>query len=275
MTPLIHVFAVPPDKFFVNSFIVESEAALVLVDTQFLVSTAEALADKAASLCKPLAGIVITHPHPDHFNGPPILLDRLGPVPVYATRTTIAGIAETQPSKLATWTPVHGDDYPLLDALPDQVTGSDETWTIGGIVLRVVDLGPGESSDITVLHVPDADALNVSDLVYHGCHPWLAEHRSDAWLDQLDRVESRFPNTLHIFRGHGIAGGRALFDLQRHYIRKRQALVAQRARGGVLDTAGLAPVHAATRAGRQDWPLAALVDMNEAALAAELAEQQT
>lgn len=274
MTPLIHVFAAPQDKFFVNSFIIEGEAALVLVDTQFLVSTAEALADKVAGLGKPLAGIVITHPHPDHFNGLPILLDRLGRVPVYATRTTIDGIAETQASKRATWTPIYGDDYPSLDALPDQVTGSDETWTIGGIVIRVVDLGPGESSDITVLHVPDADALIVSDLVYHGCHPWLAEHRSDAWLDQLDRVESMFPDTLHIFPGHGIAGGRALFDLQRRYIREQQALVAQHARGGVLDTAGLAAVRAATLAGREDWPLEALVDMNAAALAAELAEQQ-
>jgi glyoxylase-like metal-dependent hydrolase (beta-lactamase superfamily II) len=275
MNPQIHVFAAPADKFFVNSFIIESNEALVLIDTQFLVSTAEALGEAVARLGKPLTAIVITHPHPDHFNGLATLLERFGPVPTYANRPTIDGIAATQAVKREAWTPVYGDDYPRTDALPDHVIGTDETIRLGGIDIRSVDLGPGESSDITVLHVPQADALIASDLIYNACHPWLAEHRSLAWLAQLDRVEALFPDTAYIYPGHGPAGSRALFAAQRAYILDQRAIVAAHARSGVLDEPGMAAVRAAAMAGRPDWPLAALIDMNAAALAAELAEAQS
>eukprot|EP01039_Chlorochromonas_danica_P011839 gene11839-13352_t len=181
----IHTYTSTPDKFFVNSFIVEGETGLVLIDTQFLLSSARELADRIASLGKPLEAVIITHPHPDHFNGLPVILERFGPLPTYANKPTIDGIATTQPAKRAAWTPVYGKDYPATGALPDHELGPDSVFTAAGVEFRVVDLGPGESSDITVIHIPAADALIASDLIYNRCHPWLAEHRIDQWLDQL------------------------------------------------------------------------------------------
>jgi glyoxylase-like metal-dependent hydrolase (beta-lactamase superfamily II) len=270
MTTSIDVYTAPPDKFFVNSFVVERYDALVLVDTQFLVSTATAVADWVASKRKRLAAIVITHPHPDHFNGLPVLLARFGSVPVYANRPTIETIRATQGSKRAAWKPVYGHDYPSTDALPDRVIGGDEMLDIDGIVMRSLDLGPGESTDITVLHVPDADALIVSDLVYNMCHPWLAEHRTGEWLEQLARVETSFPNVARIHPGHGPAGGRELLQQQRDYILEQRAAVRNSARNGRLDSAGLQAVRASAINGRAGWPLEGLIEMNAAALAVEL-----
>jgi glyoxylase-like metal-dependent hydrolase (beta-lactamase superfamily II) len=270
MTPAIHVYAAPADKFFVNSFIVETDAALLLIDTQFLVSTARELADAVAALRKPLAGIIITHPHPDHFNGLPILLDRFGGVPVYANQPTIDVIKATQAPKRQAWTPVYGEDYPATDALPDHLVGADESLEIGGVAIRSIDLGAGESADITVLHIPAADALIASDLIYHRCHPWLAEHRTAAWLDQLARAEAMFPDVGRIYPGHGPAAGRELFELQRQYILEQRAAVAEHARAGALDEEGLAAVRAIAGAGRDGWPLEGLIDMNAKALAEEL-----
>jgi glyoxylase-like metal-dependent hydrolase (beta-lactamase superfamily II) len=60
-----------PDAFFVNSFIIEGVRSLVLVDTQFVISEVSVVADRIAAMQKPLAAILITHPHPDHYNGSP------------------------------------------------------------------------------------------------------------------------------------------------------------------------------------------------------------
>ena len=271
MTPIIHVFAADADKFFVNSFLIETADAVVVIDTQFLVSSATALRARLDALGKPLAGIVITHPHPDHFNGLPILLAGRAGVPVFANAATIDGMRATQAAKRAAWTPVYGDDYPATDALPDRLIGPDGGIDIPGVTLRMIDLGPGESSDITVIAVPDADALIASDLVYNECHPWLAEHRSDAWLAQLDRVEAEFGHVGRVYAGHGPAGGIELFDRQRRYITDFKRLVAGHSDDGQITDDALAAIRAATVAGREGWPLAGLIDLNARAIAEELA----
>lgn len=272
MSATIDVFAAPADKFFVNSFVIETDDALVLIDTQFLVSTARDLADFVATKGKPLAGIIVTHPHPDHFNGLPILLARFGPVPVYANQPTIDTIRATQASKRTAWTPVYGADYPRDDALPDRVLGADEMFSIGGGEIRSIDLGAGESADNAILYLPATRTLIASDLIYSHCHPWLAEHRTGVWLDQLTRVERQFADVDQVYAGHGPAGGHELFEAQRRYIVGQREVVAAHAVDGALDDVGLDAVRANARAGRAGWPLDGLIDMNAAALAAELQE---
>lgn len=57
----IHLHASPEAAFYVNSFILEGEKSLVIVDTQFLVSSAAAFAAMIASLHKAGCG---HHHHP-------------------------------------------------------------------------------------------------------------------------------------------------------------------------------------------------------------------
>lgn len=270
MTPRIHVYSAPADKFFVNSFIVETDTSLVLVDTQFLVSTARALRARLDALAKPLAAVIVTHPHPDHYNGLPVVLEGRPAIPVYANAATIEGIRATQAGKRAAWTPVYGDDYPTADGLPDHELGPDETLLIDGAELRLIDLGPMECADNTMIHVPQADALIASDLVYNGCHPWLAEHRTTAWLDRLDEVGRQFGAVATVYAGHGAPGTTALLDAQRRYIAEFRESVERRLRGGRLDPGAVSAVAAETRYGRNGWPLDGLVEMNIEAVATEL-----
>ena len=270
MPVTIHRFSAPPDKFFVNSFIVETDSGVVVIDTQFLVSTACELVAKVAAIGKPLEAVIVTHPHPDHYNGLPIVLERAGKVPVYATAPTIEGVRATQSEKRAAWTPVYGDDYPLQDAVPDHAVGPDARLTLAGTEFRLLDLGPGECADNTILHLPEADALIASDLIYNGCHPWLAEHRTAAWLRQLDEVEASFPHVGRVFAGHGAEGGVELFDVMRRYIAEFRARVGREARDGTLSPAALEQVVADTLRTRPGWPLEALVAMNARAVAQEM-----
>jgi glyoxylase-like metal-dependent hydrolase (beta-lactamase superfamily II) len=145
MTPRIHVYAAPADKFFVNSFLIETATGVIVVDTQFLISTAKELGARLDALDKPLAAVIITHPHPDHYNGLPVLMHGRKPVPIYANKATIAGITATQADKRAAWTPVYGADYPAMDGLPDHPLGADESLNIAGTELRLMDIGPGSA----------------------------------------------------------------------------------------------------------------------------------
>jgi glyoxylase-like metal-dependent hydrolase (beta-lactamase superfamily II) len=273
MKPKIHVYTAPADKFFVNSFLIETATSVIVVDTQFLVSTAEELGARLDGLGKPLAAIIITHPHPDHYNGLPVLMRNRAPVPVYANRATISGIKTSQSEKRAAWTPVYGADYPAADGLPDHPLGVDEMLDIAGTQLRLVDIGPGECADNAIIHIPEADALIASDLIYNGAHPWLAEHRTSSWLRQLDDVQGRFGNITNIYAGHGRPGTAELFDVQRRYITDFRNLISKHAKNSTLSTEAVEAIVEETAIGREGWPLAGLIAMNASAVAEELTSE--
>lgn len=150
----LHVFSSPEPAFFVNSFVIETDNGLVLVDTQFLTSSARQLADMIRALNKPLLAIIITHPHPDHFNGTPEIVREWPNVPVYATPATIEVICATEADKRAAWTPSYGDDYPRETVIPNTPIEPNQAIQVDGLELRVDDLGAGESADITVVYLP-------------------------------------------------------------------------------------------------------------------------
>jgi glyoxylase-like metal-dependent hydrolase (beta-lactamase superfamily II) len=267
MAPKIHTYAASPKKFLVSSFIVEGATGTVLIDTQFLLSSARELAARLSAIGKPLEAVIITHPHPDHFNGLPLILETFGQVPVFANRTTINGIAATQKEKRTAWNPVFGQDYPPTDALPNRALGPNEIITLAEIEFQVIEFGLGESSDITDIHIPAADALIASDLVYNLCHPWLAEHRTNQWIKQLDLVISRFGSVDTFLAGHGPSGSSGLLREQHAYIEAFTRIVASKMRNGVLDTAAIAAIKAATTQDREGWPLELLIELNAKAIA--------
>jgi glyoxylase-like metal-dependent hydrolase (beta-lactamase superfamily II) len=65
----IHTYTAAEGGLFVNSYLLETPAGVVVVDTNLLVSDITALKARLAALHKPLLGVFITHAHPDHFNG--------------------------------------------------------------------------------------------------------------------------------------------------------------------------------------------------------------
>lgn len=82
--PVIYTYRAAEAGLFVNSYLVEGESGVVVVvDTSLLVSDIEALRARLAALRKPLLGVLVTHAHPDHFNGV-LGLVRDTEVPVYA-----------------------------------------------------------------------------------------------------------------------------------------------------------------------------------------------
>lgn len=271
--PKIHVYASTPQAFFVNSFIVETENSVVLIDTQFLVSAARSLNAALTAIGKPLAGIIITHPHPDHYNGLPQILSVHPAARICATKATGEGMLATQAVKRATWTPVYGSDYPLQDGSPNEIVEPGCTIRMAGLDFVIDELGPGESSTNCVVHIPEARVLIASDLIYNDCHPWLAEERTDLWLQQLAAVEKRYSKVPVVYAGHGAQGDAQLFRKQRHYIEDFRQIVASHQKDGMLDDQHLGEVLNLTRKGRESWPLDGLIEINAKAVARESAER--
>jgi glyoxylase-like metal-dependent hydrolase (beta-lactamase superfamily II) len=272
--PRIHVHAAAPANFFVNSFLIEGARSVILVDAQFVLSEARKVADMIAALAKPLAGIIITHPHPDHYNGLATILERYPRTRVYATEGTIAGMRATAEPKRAYWTPIIGADYPQHFAFPDVTIADGDRLTIDGIELIVDDCGANECSDLAMLALPQSDAVIVSDLVYHRAHPWLAEGRSALWLAALSKARHRYGAAQTIYAGHGGAGSAAIIDEQAAYIADVRERVAAALTGdGILTDSAKAAVRDAVLARYGGWPLEMIIDMNSASLAAEIAAQ--
>jgi len=269
--PKVHIHTSSPHAFFVNSFLIEGDRSLVLVDTQFVVSEAKRVAERIAALQKPLAAILITHPHPDHYNGLASILEKYAGTQVHATAPTIVGIAESAEPKRAYWTPIIGADYPQKFAIPDVTVRDGEHLSIDGIELVVDDFGPTECCDNTAIELPQIDAVIISDLVYNRVHPWLAEGRSHLWLEALDKANSRFGWAKVLYAGHGAAGSVSIIREQIAYIEAVREMVASAMKEDpALSEASKVAIQQRVRAACENWPLEMIIDMNIVSLAAEI-----
>ncbi|MBT8217456.1 MAG: MBL fold metallo-hydrolase, partial [Acidimicrobiia bacterium] len=86
---VVHSLTAPQEVFANSTHIIETENALVVVDTQFLLPNAADFRAYADSLGKPIDRVFITHAHPDHFLGSEAFAD----VPIYALEEVSAAIA--------------------------------------------------------------------------------------------------------------------------------------------------------------------------------------
>ncbi len=254
--------------FAVNSWLVSTRTGIVVIDTQFTVSAAGQLLDAVKHTGKPLKAIIITHPHPDHFNGTCRLL-RLAKVPVYATQATIDGVHATAEAKRAQWKPAYGADYPDSTCAPDHALAIGASWVIDGVTFEARDYGPGEALTESIVLAPALHAAFVGDLIYNRVHPWLAEGRSVQWLAQLDRLEREIPADWTLYPGHGDSAGIAVIAAQRDYIRDfRERTQAVLKSTGLTEDAKRSVVEG-TRRLHPDWALEMLIPINAEAVAKE------
>src|SRR5579871_3664678 len=116
--PAIQRYHSRPEAFFVNSWICELANGLVIVDSQFLISEATALIQKVRQLGKAPVALLITHPHPDHYNGAALIQSAFPQIEIIATQKTFDGIQSSEEPKRAFWTPIYRADYPPTTAFP-------------------------------------------------------------------------------------------------------------------------------------------------------------
>lgn len=278
MSPMIHAYRTAEQALCVNSYLVEGDSGVVSVDAPLLVSDARAFRARLDALGKPLAGVLITHPHPDHYNGITELVDGLD-VPIIALSDVDTEIRERDADKRAQWEPVFGDNWPKTTTFPNRVVPAEEAVELAGLRFTPVDLGVGESVSETVwmLDGQRPPVAFVGDLVFEGNHPYLADGTTGAWIDSLTRAQRLLDPVTVLYVGHGTPVGHptSVLQEQKRYLLMLREVVHRLAAGAGELTAPakeeLGQVMTAFTGGAR---LGVLLEWGSDAVAAELAATQ-
>ncbi len=215
---LVHRFGATGAGTPVNAYVLQSPDGAVVVDATLTVSDGRALRARVDALGVPLRGVVLTHAHPDHYGGLVELVRGLD-VPVFAVRGVTEAIIRDDPAKEAILRPMFGDEWARERAFPSRVVADGEVVTLGGIALRVTDLGPGESPHDSLWSlVGEPRTVFSGDVAYDRRHCYLADGQYEGWLRTIARVRAELPAGATLHPGHGEPCGLEVLDWQEGYI---------------------------------------------------------
>jgi glyoxylase-like metal-dependent hydrolase (beta-lactamase superfamily II) len=220
----------------VNSWIIETKDGVVVIDAQRQLSEGKKVLNEVQKINKPILGIIITHPHPDHINGAAALLNGTSNVPIYSTQSTFDIMKNDTGGYIALSKQLlPHNEYSDQTVLPNRIVKSGENITIDGITYHFEDLGLGEASDMTLIYLPLQKIMFTGDVVNNHMHPFFAgavspESRShiSEWIKQIDYLRHNYPDAKILFPGHGQSGAaRTLLDEQLNYLNTFRSLVEQ------------------------------------------------
>jgi glyoxylase-like metal-dependent hydrolase (beta-lactamase superfamily II) len=166
----------------VNAYVVESSEACVVIDSTLGVSDGIALRARVDALGKPLAAVVVTHAHPDHYGAITSLVEGLD-VPL----VSVAGVADVirrdDDAKEQILRLMFGAEWAARRTFPNTVVRDGQEVTLGGTTFRVLDLGPGESPHDSMWLLTDEGRVTgafCGDLAYDHMHGYLADGHHEA-----------------------------------------------------------------------------------------------
>jgi glyoxylase-like metal-dependent hydrolase (beta-lactamase superfamily II) len=273
--PALHVerVASPPDGIFANAYLIDAPGGVVVVDTTLRVSDATALRARIDALGKPVLGVLLTHGHPDHYNGAAIVTAGLD-APVIATREVDRVIRADDAGKQRQWQPMFGAEWPVRRVFPSRIVADGEAVPLGGLVFRAHAVGPAESHADSYWTIDGAAVAFVGDLVFSGTQSYIADAHTRAWLATLDALARALPAGTTLYPGHGPPGALALIAAQRRYLeRLRREVHALSPTGAPLDDGARARLLAAVREVEPGHALEFLVGLGADAVARELAAE--
>jgi glyoxylase-like metal-dependent hydrolase (beta-lactamase superfamily II) len=190
----------------ITSTLIFGEYDAVLVDATGTVAEATALADWIALHNRNLETIYITHAHFDHFYGLSVLLDRFPRARAIATPNAVKAMEMS-------FTPVV--ERLARRMFPGQVATklvspepyAQETFTLEGQELRIIEQGRTDSPDSTSLYVPSIGLIVAGDVVYNQCHMYVGDTTPESrknWIAALDRLAALNPTM--VVAGHKKTG---------------------------------------------------------------------
>jgi glyoxylase-like metal-dependent hydrolase (beta-lactamase superfamily II) len=223
--PRVHRITASDAGLGVNGYLVEGEHGLVAIDSALTVSDGKALRRRADALGKPLLAILITHGHPDHYNGAAALVEGRG-VPIYATAAVTKVIKRDDAAKTAQWQPVFKTEWPTRRVFPDHVASDGAKLVLDGMTFVVHDLGPAESHADSYWELLGAErTVFIGDQVLAGSHAYTNDGHTALWLADLDRLSRDLEGVARIYPGHGEPGDTKLLAWEKGYLEAYRAEV--------------------------------------------------
>lgn len=201
----------------VNSYVVEGPEGLVIVDGQLTVSDARALRALIDQFNRPVAAMVLTHGHPDHYAGAATALDGLS-APIVATTAVADVIRRDDQEKDGIVGPMMGNEWPTVRRFPDKVADAGAVIMLGGLAWSLRELGPAESQADTLWSLDHEAVTFAGDVAYNDMHAYLADGRFREWLDVLDQLDKELDDDITLLVGHGNPTDKSVLGRQRDYV---------------------------------------------------------
>jgi glyoxylase-like metal-dependent hydrolase (beta-lactamase superfamily II) len=221
----IHTFSADAHGLCGNSHVISGPTESLMIDSQFLLADAAAMAALIKQHCAPLKQIFVTHAHPDHYFGLQAVLDVFPDATIVATAAVIADIVATFEAKRAFWLAKYGAELPSAPVLPSVLQA--DHLLLDGARIDIQSFGPAEGLNDCVAWFAPAHALFVGDLAYNREHAWMGEVQLAQWQQAIVACQQRFASAKHLYPGHGAPAGPELFAATAHYLASFAAAVAQ------------------------------------------------
>ncbi|MBO9201022.1 MULTISPECIES: Ivy family c-type lysozyme inhibitor [Niastella] len=218
MATKIHMYTSREPMLHVNAYIIENASALVIVDTTLTMSDSKALKQLADSLAKPIAGIILTHGHPDHIAGTYNIAPQ-GDVPIYALPSVKKLMEETEAAKHQQWSGMFGNEWVPEWVYPNHLVQDGQTVTIAGIPFTVLDIGSGGDCDANSLWLMDDEnkAAFIGDFIYNNNHTYMNDGSVLRWLGNLEKYAPILKAYGTYYIGHGAPCDHRAIDKQKEY----------------------------------------------------------
>jgi glyoxylase-like metal-dependent hydrolase (beta-lactamase superfamily II) len=204
--PMAPAAAVTPDKktklelevitgsekgFLVNSTLVTGKRDAVLIDAQFTLPDAAKVAEAVAASGKKLTFVYVTHFHPDHYFGFPVIKAKFPNAKLIALPQTVELIQKTWEEKVKQWEPLYKESITTKPIVPEPLAGG--SIDLEGQKLEIHGGQQGDSPDNAFVWIPSLRTVVTGDIAYDGVFPWTAETtpaERKAWAATLDKIKA-------------------------------------------------------------------------------------
>jgi glyoxylase-like metal-dependent hydrolase (beta-lactamase superfamily II) len=193
----------PLNSFGVTSTLVYGPTEAILIDTQFRMSEASALADQIMAKGKKLKAIFITHPDEDHYLGTAVLHQRFPDTPIYMTADALTHFQKVVAKHIAGAKQFLGADAP--DAVPTPELLPSTHLVVDGQSVEIIPDLQGDVLDPTnsFVWVPAIRTVIAGDIAFNYVHVYLGDSTEESrqrWQDSIRRIQSLHPQV--VIAGH-------------------------------------------------------------------------
>jgi len=232
-----HVYVIPDElvPMVPNVGIVVGSKATLIVDPGMGVRSGEIVLREAAKLSRNTElYIVNTHFHPEHTTGEAGFPPQAKVIRARAQQQDIDEMGMQWVQNFASRSPVIAETLKGITGFrkPAELFDKQKTLDLGGVSVRLVQLGPGHTRGDTVFFVEQDRILFSGDLVMSQLYPAFAtpQSRVGSWLTSLDALDAL--GAQRLVPAHGALADATAIKRYRDY------LAALRSRVGELKRAG-------------------------------------
>lgn len=199
-----------------NAGLVVGAGESLLIDTLFDLARTRSMLDGLAPLTTPapIATVVNTHGNGDHWFGNELVAE----AEILAASGTVADMHAVGPAQLVGLLSMPGpagefarrvfgryrfDD--ITPTYPTRTFDGELELDVGGVPVRLIDVGPAHTSADTVVHCPEEGVVYTGDIVFAGGTPIVWAGPVQNWIRACDRIRALGAELL--VPGHGPVSG--------------------------------------------------------------------